>query len=57
LCTSCGDCEPECPTASISTRKGITVIDASGCTECEGEFKKPQCAKVCPIKGCITQIA
>ncbi len=57
LCTSCGDCEPECPTASIATRKGGTRITADSCTECEGEFDKPQCVKVCPIKGCITQIA
>ncbi|OHC82691.1 MAG: ferredoxin [Sideroxydans sp. RIFOXYB12_FULL_59_6] len=53
LCTSCGDCEPECPTASISVKKGLYVINASDCTECEGDFAKPQCVKVCPIKGCI----
>jgi ferredoxin len=57
MCTSCGDCEPECPTASISTKKGLYVINANECTECEGEYSKPQCVKVCPIKGCITQIA
>jgi ferredoxin len=56
LCTSCGDCEPECPTASISTKKGVTRIEADSCTECEGDFSKPQCVKVCPIKGCITQV-
>lgn len=53
LCTSCGDCEPECPTASISVKKGLYVINESECTECEGDFDKPQCVKVCPIKGCI----
>lgn len=57
LCTSCGDCEPECPTASISVKKGLYIINASECTECEGDFSKPQCVKLCPIKGCITQIA
>ncbi len=57
MCTSCGDCEPECPTASISVKKGLYVISASGCTECEGDYDKPQCVKVCPIKGCITQVA
>lgn len=56
LCTACGDCEDECPTASITHKKGVYSIDAAGCTECEGEFKKPQCVKVCPIKGCITQV-
>jgi ferredoxin len=55
LCTSCGDCEPECPTASISVKKGMYIINASECTECEGDFSKPQCVKVCPIKGCIIQ--
>lgn len=53
LCTSCGDCEPECPTASISVKKGLYIINAGECTECEGDFDKPQCVKVCPIKGCI----
>ncbi|MBU1447854.1 MAG: 4Fe-4S binding protein [Gammaproteobacteria bacterium] len=57
LCTSCDDCLPECPTASISVKKGMYVINANECTECEGDFDKPQCVKVCPIKGCITQIA
>lgn len=57
LCTSCDDCLPDCPTASISVKKGTYTINATECTECEGEFDKPQCVKVCPIKGCITQIA
>lgn len=57
LCTSCDDCLPECPTASISVKKGMYVINANECTECEGDFDKPQCVKLCPIKGCITQIA
>jgi ferredoxin len=57
LCTSCDDCLPDCPTASISVKKGVYIINASECTECEGDFNKPQCVKVCPIKGCITQIA
>ena len=56
LCTACGDCVDECPTASIISKKGVVSIQADSCTECEGEYKKPQCVKVCPIKGCITQI-
>lgn len=56
LCTSCDDCLPDCPTASISVKKGMYSINANECTECEGDFDKPQCVKVCPIKGCITQI-
>ena len=55
LCTACGDCEPECPTTSIKSKKGTFVIDAAGCTECDGDYAKPQCVKVCPIKGCIIQ--
>jgi ferredoxin len=57
LCTSCDDCLPDCPTASITVKKGMYKINATECTECEGDFDKPQCVKVCPIKGCITQIA
>ncbi len=53
LCTACGDCEPDCPTASIATKKGITKIAASSCTECEGEYDTPKCVELCPIKGCI----
>jgi ferredoxin len=57
LCTSCGDCEPECPTNSISIKKGLYIINATECTECDGDYSKPQCVKLCPIKGCITQLA
>ena len=57
LCTACGDCEPECPMASIKTKKGTYVINADTCTECEGEFDKPQCVKVCPIDDCILPLA
>jgi ferredoxin len=52
-CISCGDCEPDCPTDSISEGKGTFVIDASTCTECEGAFKKPKCVQLCPIDNCI----
>lgn len=55
-CTSCGDCEPVCPTSSISMGKVAYQIDKSTCTECEGDFNKPQCVKVCPIDGCILPI-
>ena len=57
LCTACADCEPVCPTASIKVKKGMYSINKDECTECEGEYDKPQCVKICPIKGCITQIA
>jgi ferredoxin len=55
LCTACGDCEPDCPTASIKPKKGVYVIDMDSCTECDGDFDKPQCVKLCPIDNCIVQ--
>lgn len=57
LCTSCGDCEPECPTGSIKAKKGTYVINPDTCTECEGEYERPQCVKVCPIDDCIIPLA
>ncbi len=57
LCTACGDCEPDCPTASIKPKKGVYIIDADSCTECEGDYDKPQCVKLCPIDNCIVPLA
>lgn len=56
MCTSCGDCEPVCPTTSISVKKGLFVIDKNTCTECEGDFDSPKCVEVCPIDGCIEKL-
>lgn len=53
LCTACGDCEPVCPTQSITAWKGVYKIDASTCTECEGDHDIPQCVSVCMEDGCI----
>lgn len=52
-CTSCGDCQPVCPTGAVLKKKGTYVIDAAVCTECEGEFDDPQCVKECPVPDCI----
>lgn len=52
-CTSCGDCEPVCPTQSIVKKKGLYAINADTCTECDGDFDDPQCVDVCPIDNCI----
>lgn len=41
-CISCGACEPECPTNSISQGDSQYVIDASTCIDCGA------CAGVCP---------
>lgn len=48
-CTSCGGCEFECPNGAISAKRGVYVIDAGKCTECEGQHSSPQCAAVCPV--------
>ena len=52
-CTSCAACELECPNGAISAKKSVYIIDASKCTECEGKFKSPQCASVCPTGACV----
>ena len=56
LCTACGDCEPVCPTNAIVTKKGLYVIKADVCTECEGAFDLPQCINVCMTDGCINPV-
>lgn len=53
LCTSCGDCEPECPTNSIKPKRGVYVINPDSCTECKGDYDAPRCVEVCPIDKCI----
>jgi ferredoxin len=53
LCTACGNCEPACPTNSISPWKGIYKINAETCTECEGDYDMPQCVNTCMEEGCI----
>jgi ferredoxin len=55
VCTACGDCEPECPTVSISMKKGLVVINPSSCDECVDEGA-PRCVAVCPV-DCISQAA
>ena len=51
-CISCGACEPECPTESISEGDGIYIINPDTCVECEGYADSPQCVDVCPVE-CI----
>jgi len=53
-CISCGACEPECPTNSISESSPIYVIDTATCVECVGHHDSPQCASVCPVE-CIVK--
>ncbi len=56
-CIACGDCEPDCPTASIKEKNGTFVINAKTCTECEGEFDEPKCVDLCPVSNCILPLA
>jgi ferredoxin len=53
VCTACGDCEPVCPTKSITPFKGVYKIDVDTCTECDGDFDLPQCLDVCMEDDCI----
>ena len=48
-CTACGACEFECPNQAISMSGNVYSIDPTKCTECEGHYDTPQCAKVCPV--------
>jgi ferredoxin len=48
-CISCGLCIEECPNGAISQGDPIYVINPDLCTECEGDFNKPQCVRVCPV--------
>jgi ferredoxin len=53
-CISCGACEPECPTQSISQGDTIYVIDAATCVECVGHYDTQQCVASCPV-DCIVK--
>ncbi len=53
ICTACGDCEPVCPTKSISPFKGLYTVKLDTCTECDGESEMPQCIDVCMEDDCI----
>lgn len=52
-CISCGACEPECPTTSITQGDTIYVIDPATCVECVGHYDAPQCVAVCPVEAIV----
>ena len=53
-CTVCGACEFDCPTAAISLKRGVYVINPKICTECQGHHDSPHCASICPVeKTCV----
>ena len=53
-CISCGACEPECPTQSVSQGDSIYVIDVATCVECVGHYDSQLCVSVCPV-DCIVK--
>lgn len=56
LCTSCGDCEPDCPTVAIKPKKGVYWIDPEKCTECDGDADAPKCETICDVDDCIVPL-
>ena len=53
-CISCGACEPECSTNSISAGDDHQIIDEATCVDCIGHFDEPQCVAACPV-DCIVK--
>jgi ferredoxin len=51
-CVACGACEFECANAAIRVKRGVYVIDAGLCTECNRHYASPQCATICPAADC-----
>ena len=54
-CTSCGACEPECPTQAISAGDDPYVIDPAKCDECASTGGESACIAVCPT-DCIVKL-
>ncbi len=52
-CVNCFACAPLCPNDAIYEATPHFLINARKCTECDGDFHKPQCAEICPIEGVI----
>jgi ferredoxin len=53
LCVNCWACEPLCPNQAIQEAKPHFLIDADLCSECLGDYDRPQCAEICPIECAI----
>jgi ferredoxin len=49
-CTSCGACQPACPTASITKGSRLFVVDSDTCTDCL------LCAAVCPVDAVVNPL-
>lgn len=53
VCVGCYACEPLCPNQAISAGNPVFTINPDKCTECLGDYDKPQCAEICPIEAAI----
>ena len=56
-CINCAACEAECPNQAITQGDDFYVIDATKCDECAKDGGEHKCKTVCPVDGCIVQIA
>ena len=52
-CVNCWACVELCPNQAIFEASPHFQIDPSRCSECVGEYAKPQCAEICPVEGAI----
>ncbi len=52
-CVNCWACYDLCPSDAIVEAKPHFLIEASKCSECDGDYADPQCASICPIEGAI----
>lgn len=53
LCVNCFACVDVCPSNAIYKSASHFKINASKCTECDGDYAVPQCASICPIEEAI----
>lgn len=52
-CVNCWACYDVCPSNAIYSSTPHFKINPKKCTECEDDYKHPQCASICPIEGAI----
>lgn len=53
-CVSCHACSAQCPNDAIYlAAESHFMINPKKCTECDGDFAKPQCSEICPIEAAI----